>query len=127
PGPTSSRIADGGSLISGGKPAEYGVWRVTSLGCELVGCGSGGCTGFGVGDARWGCCSPVRSGPLRGPARRSAPGVRAGARQCRASRLHSPCPDSPPQAIHGLLYAAPPPDAASASACLPPRVLAPQH
>src|SRR5690606_14141623 len=47
--------------------------------------------------------------PLRGPARRSAPCVRADARQCRASRPHSPMADSPPQRIHALLYATPGP------------------
>ena len=42
-----------------------------------------------------------RSGPLRGPARRSAPCVRVDARQCRASRPHSPCPDSGARPLRG--------------------------
>ena len=52
---------------------------------------------------------PGSVSPLRGPARRSAPGVRAHARQCRASRARSPMADSPPQRIHALLAAIPRP------------------
>mgnify|MGYP000942968016 CR=1 FL=1 len=44
-------------------------------------------------------CPSVK--PLRGPARRSAPGVRVGARRCRASRPHSPCLDSGARPLRG--------------------------
>src|SRR3546814_1085747 len=51
------------------------------------------------------------------PARRSAPGIRTAARQCRASSPCSSMPDEPPQAIHGLLSAYPGRNAASAIRC----------
>jgi len=44
-------------------------------------------------------CPSVKT--LRGPARRSAPGVRVGARRCRASSPHSPCLDSGARPLRG--------------------------
>src|SRR3546814_12605040 len=51
------------------------------------------------------------------PALRSAPGIRTGARRCRASSPCSSMPDEPPQAIHGLLSASPGRNAALAIRC----------